>query len=218
MRRAPQPPHPDTLEAALDHYNDRFRRRYRLPPTSKAALQSLSEQPEWNERIEIARADGVADPTCALIARAVLSIVDRYTIGFVDGSGKISDFAFGPVDEALYRGHHVLLVNPLGGRNNWAAASRWFRQYGGEKARRTELAGLASEKRRDEAAIWDLLTRAKAEHGRAVILPPDEGFSGPRAAEVAFIYGVSPETLRSWKRTYRSELSGRKPGAPRKNR
>jgi hypothetical protein len=109
-------------------------------------------------------------------------------------------------------------VNPLGGRDNWRGVAKWVRKSGGDKARRMLLAGLASEERPDETANRELLRRAASEHGRAIVLPPDEGFSAARAAEVSFIYGVSAETLRAWKRRYRSELSGGKPGAPRKNR
>jgi transposase-like protein len=55
-------------------------------------------------------------------------------------------------------------------------------------------------------------------HHRAIVLPPDEGFSVERAAEVSYIYDVPVETLRAWKRRYRSKLGSGKRGAPRKNR
>ena len=118
-------------------------------------------------------------------------------------------------EEASYWSHHVVLVNPLGGRNNWSSVASWIRLQGGEKARRAELAGLASEDRPDEEANWQLLTDASATHGRAVILPPDEAFSQSRAAEVSYIYGVPVETLRAWKRKYRSELASRKRADPK---
>ncbi|HEY5436356.1 MAG TPA: hypothetical protein VIK13_14065, partial [Candidatus Limnocylindrales bacterium] len=77
---------------------------------------------------------------------------------------------------------------------------------------------LASEPRPDQAANLALLRRAARAHDRAIVLPPDEGFSAERAAEVSYIYCVPVETLRAWKRLYRSKLGSGKPGAPRKNR
>ena len=109
----------------------------------------------------------------------------------------------------------MLLVNPLGGRDNWTSISRWVRRYAGEQARRALLAGLASEDRPDEAANLKLLRDAAATHGRAIVLPPDEAFSSGRAAEVSYIYGVPVETLRSWKQRYRAELAAKKPGRRR---
>jgi transposase-like protein len=50
------------------------------------------------------------------------------------------------------------------------------------------------------------------------VLPPDEGFSAERAAEVSYIYGVPVETLRAWRIRHRSPLGAKRPGAPRKNR
>ncbi len=79
----------------------------------------------------------------------------------------------------------MLLVNPLGGVDNWVSMSRWFRRYAGTNARRTQLAGLASEERPDEAANLKLLWDAAATHRRAIALPPDEAFSAERAAEVS---------------------------------
>lgn len=96
--------------------------------------------------------------------------------------------------------------------------AKWVRKVGGDKARRALLAGLASEKRPDEADNDGLLRRAASQHGRAVALPPDEEFSKSRAAEVSFIYGVQTETLRAWQRKYRAPLRSGKAGAPRKNR
>ena len=216
-RRRPLAPHADTLDAALTHYNDSFRRRYRLPDITEEALQTLYGRPDWAGRIERARANGVVDAICALIAQTVLQGVTRYTIGSVDALGNVTNLAFGRVDDSSYRGH-VLLVNPLGGIDNWADASDSFRYHGSENARRVELAGLASEERPDTMANRELLASAVSEDRRAIVLPPDEGFSARRAAEVGFIFGVSAETLRSWNRTHRSEVSGHKPGAPRKNR
>jgi hypothetical protein len=203
---------------ALAHFNATFRHRYRLPATTVEALREVPELDDLLADARTIRANGVADASCALIARLVLSVADRYAIGFVDDSGMVSDFAFRPTHEAVYYGRHVLLVNPLGSKDNWEAASRWFREYAGEKGRKTELAGLASEERPDRDATLEMLTRAAAEHRHAIALPPDEGFSARRAAEVGYIYGVPVETLRDWRRTYRAALGGNKPGAPRKNR
>ena len=216
-RRPPLAPHADTLDAALTHYNDSFRRRYRLPDITDEALQTHYRRPDWAERVERARVEGVVDASCALIAQTVLHGVMRYTIGSVDALGNVTNLAFGRVDDSSDRGH-VLLVNPLGGIDNWADASDSFRYDGSEDARRVELAGLASEERPDTRANREILVGAVSEHRHAIVLPPDEGFSARRAAEVGFIFGVSVQTLRSWNRRYRSEVSGHRPGAPRKNR
>lgn len=151
-------------------------------------------------------------------ARIVLSIVPRYAVGFLDDTGKAVTFSPDERNDDAYRSHHVLLVNPLGGPDNWASVAHWVRRLGGDQARRAELAGLASEERPDQAANLRLLWEAASEHGRAVVLPPDEGFSATRAAEVSYIYDVPVETLRAWKQRHRSGLAAKKPGAPRKNR
>ena len=211
------PSHPDTLEAALPHYNDHFRHRYRLPRVTAAWLRR--DLPEIDRLIEEelpARQNGVADVSCAVIARIALSIVPRYAIGFVDGKGVISVDAPGEGDPRSYWSSHALLVNPLGGRDNWESVAGWIRRISGDRARRTQLAGLASERRPDDAANWELLTRSAAEDQHAIILPPDEAFSTERAAEVSYIYGVPIETLRAWKQRNRRDLAAGKPGAPRK--
>jgi hypothetical protein len=148
----------------------------------------------------------------------VLSIVPQYAIGLITADGSIHLLGPDEGDENSYRHGHVLLVNPLGGRDNWTAMSRWFRRYAGVNARRAQLAGLASEERPDEEENRRLLWEAAATHGRAIVLPPDEGFSAARAAEVSYIYGVPGETLRSWKKRHRSGLATGRPGAPPKNR
>jgi len=214
----PEAPHADELDIAVEHYNATVRHRYRLPATTAAQVrQAVGFDETWAD-IPTVRAGGVIDASCAIIAKAVLSIVPRYAIGMITADGSIYVLAPEEGDEESYRIGHVLLVNPLGGRNNWKATSRWVREHGGEKARRMLLAGLASEERPDEAANRDLLRAASAAHGRAIALPPDEAFSAERAEEVSYIYGVPVETLRAWKRRYRMDLAARKPGAPRKNR
>jgi len=67
-------------------------------------------------------------------------------------------------------------MNPLGGGNNWASVSRWVREDA-ENTRRAQLAGRASERRRDNELIDSLLRQAMADHGRAIVLPPDEAYS-----------------------------------------
>ena len=216
--RTRRAPHADTLEAALPHFNDAFRQRYRLPTVTIESLRQVPELDDELANLATVRADGVTDASCALIARVVLSLVPRYAIGVVDGSGRIRVDAPDRGDEAAYRGHHVLLVNPIGGPDNWSSVARWVREVAGNNARRAELAGLASERRPDQPANLALLKRAAATHGRAVVLPPDEGFSAERAAEVSYIYGVPVETLRAWKQRNRAARAGKRPGAPPKNR
>lgn len=219
MNRIPGAPHPDDLEEALQHFNAQFRHRYRLPAVTAAALRRDVENVDaLLADLRTARMDGVADASCALIARIVLSIVPRYAIGILTKSDHLTVQAPDEGDQESYVGGPVLLVNPLGGLDNWTSMSRWFRRYGGTNARRTYLAGLASEERPDEVANLALLTTAASSHRRAIVLPPDEAFSGERAAEVSYIYGVPVDTLRSWKQRHRSGLAARKPGAPRRNR
>jgi hypothetical protein len=217
MPRTSDPPHPDTLELAVPHFNRVFRFRYRLPPTTEALVRDAEGFAEAFEDLLAVRATGVEDASCAMIARVVLSIVPRYAIGFLDGNGQVTVDTPHQGDPSSYRSAHVILMNPLGGVNNWESVSRWVRQDA-EKTRRAELAGRASERRPDNEANDALLRQAAADHDRAVVLPPDEAYSATRAAEVSYIYGVSPETLRSWKQRYRHEVASGKPGAPRRNR
>ncbi len=216
--RTRRAPHADTLEAAVPHFNDYFRHRYRLPTVTIEFLRRVPGLDDELANLATIRAGGVIDASCALVARVVLSVVPRYAIGFVDGSGRVSVDAPGEGDETSYRGHHVLLVNPIGGFDNWSSVARWVREVAGNKGRRAELAGLAAERRPDQAANLALLRHAAAAHGRAIVLPPDEGFSVKRAAEVSYIYGVPVDTLRAWKQRNRAALAGKRPGAPRKNR
>ena len=218
MKPPPQAPHPDDLETAVQHFNTQFRHRYRLPAVSADALcRDVENLDDLLLDLATERADGVADASCALVARIVLSIVPRYAIGLLTKTGDLTVLGPDEGDKNAY-GDHVLLVNPLGGLDNWVSMSRWFRRYAGSDARRKLLAGLASEERPDEGANWRLLHEAAATHGRAIVLPPDEAFSADRAAEVRYIFGVPVETLRSWKKKHRSELAARRPGAPPKNR
>lgn len=217
MARPPRPPHADELDDAVEHFNESFRHRYRLPATTAEVLRGADGFDEAWANIPVVRAGGVVDASCAVIARGVLSGVPRYAVGLITAGGSVHVLAPDEGDKDSY-GNHVLLVNPLGGRDNWTAMARWFRQFGGTNARRTLLAGLASEERPDEAANHELLMRAASTHGRAIALPPDEAFSGARAAEVSYIYRVPVDTLRSWKQRYRSGLAAKKPGAPRTNR
>ncbi len=212
------PPHRDTLEAAVPHFNASFRYRYRLPSTTLEYLREVPGLKDEFDNLATIRANGVVDASCAVIARVVLSNVPRYAIGILDGSGRVAVLSPDDGNDDAYRSHHVLLVNPLGGPDNWGSIARWVRHQGGDKARRAELAGLASEQRPDQVANLELLRRAASENRRAIAIPPDEGFSTTRAAEVSCIYQVPVETLRAWKRRYRAPLSGGQLGAPRRNR
>jgi hypothetical protein len=219
MNRARRAPHADTLEAAVPHFNESFRVRYHLPSVTIQELRAVPGLDEDFADLATVRANGVRDASCALVAQVVLSIVPRYAIGYVDNSGKVTVQAPDGVNDEAYWESHVLLVNPLGGEDNWTSASRWFRTHGGKQARRSELAGLASEDRPDEAAELALVERARAVGYRGAIgLPPDEAFSAELAAEVSYIYDVPVETLRAWKQRNRAKLAARRPGAPRKNR
>jgi len=212
-------PHADDLETTLVHFNAQFRRRYRLPAVTAARLrQDVPDLDALLTDLGTVRADGVVDASCAVVAQLALSITPMYAIGMLTASEHLTVFTPDEGDPESYVGGHVLLVNPLGGRNNWASISAWFRTYGAINARRTQLAGLASEKRRDEAANLKLLQDAAATHRRAIALPPDEAFSAERAAEVSYIYQVPVETLRSWKQRNRRDLAAKKPGRPPGNR
>jgi hypothetical protein len=211
------PPHSDELDVALEHYNERFRHRYQLPELSPNVLIAMDGFAQAWADLGMIRAGGVIDASCAQLAKIALSVTPRYAIGLVDAQGSVR--AQAPLDGAQesYRSHQAILVNPLGGRDNWRDVSRWVKVNGSERQRRAMLAGLASEDRPDEDANNELLWDAAAQGRPAVLLPPDEAFSLERAAEVSFIYDVEIETLRAWKQKYRSELAAGKPGRP-KNR
>ncbi len=217
MVRPPQAPHSDSLAIAVRHFNAEFRHRYRLPSTSTEIQRAVGFQEVWAD-LGVVRAGGVADASCAVIARAVLSLTPRYAIGHFVAEGSVDVVGPDEGDPDSYRYGQMLLVNPIGGIDNWTAMSRWFRRYAGINARRTQLAGLASEERPDAAANRKLLRGTAASHRRAIVLPPDEAFSAERAAEVSYIYGVPVDTLRAWKQRHRSGLAARRPGAPPKNR
>jgi hypothetical protein len=207
-------PHGDDRSAALAHFNDTFRHRYSLPAlTAESLSESEALDEPWADIPQI-RANGVLDASCAVLARIALSVTPRYAIGFLDGADQAHVQSPMTGDDAAYRSHHVLMINPLGGVDNWKDVARWVHQIGGEKARRVELAGRASEERPDHEANARLL-RSKPDEMRAIVLPPDEAFSVALAAEVSFIYDVPVDTLRAWKLRYRRELASGKPGAPR---
>jgi hypothetical protein len=145
-------PHADTLEAALPHFNESFRQRYRLPSVTIQELRAAPGLDEDFADLATVHASGVRDASCALIAGVVLSIVPRYAIGYVDYRENVTVQAPYGVNDEAYWDSHVLLFNPLGGDDTWASASRWFHEHGGKKARRIELAGLSSEERPDEVA------------------------------------------------------------------
>lgn len=217
-RSRPLAPHPDDLVTAVAHFNASFRTRYRLPPTTLEAVREVQWLSEALGDLPAVRAGGVADASCALIARYVLSTLPRYGIGFLDASGKVVVLQPYTADDQVFRSHHVLLVNPLGGYENWSSVARWVRRVGGDQARRLELADLAVEWRPDEEANFALLNDAAPDHGHGIVLPPDEAFSSRRAAEVSYIYGIPVETLRAWKLKYLKDRAAKRPGRPSKNR
>ena len=58
-------------EEAIEHFNAAFRHRYRLPRVGIRHLQDANWlEDAWSD-IPAMRAQGMEDPSCALIARAV---------------------------------------------------------------------------------------------------------------------------------------------------
>jgi hypothetical protein len=215
MARTPSPPHGDTIVAALPHFNDRFRRPYGLPALTDPFLRTLGSDEDLFRDANAVRRSGVLDASCAIIARIALQLVPRYAAGLAHGERQVAVVDPDVRDDAPFLSGPVLLINPLGGLDNWRSLAKWFRSVE-ENRRRESLAGLASEIRRDYAVIDPLLRNGP--DGRAAVIPPSEAFSASRAAEVSFIYDIPVETLRAWKRRYRPERAARKPGAPRTNR
>lgn len=215
MARKPSPPHDDTVDAALPDFNGRFRHRYGLPQLTAPFLRTRGDDAELFRDVDVVRSGGVLDASCAIIARIALQLVPRYTAALVHGERQVAIVDPGVREGAPFLSGPALLINPLGGFDNWRSLAKWFRSAE-ETRRREALAGLASEIRRDYAVIDPLLRNSQ--DGRAVVIPPSEAFSASRAAEVSFIYDIPVETLRAWKRRYRPERAAGKPGAPRKNR
>lgn len=209
----PISPHDDVLEIALPHYNGAFRRRYRLPALQLEWLKGVDDlATAWNDGLSEAEASGLIDASCATLSRIALRITPRFAIGFLDGDGRVH-VQFPQVgDDSAYRSHNVVLVNPIGGDDNWSQVTRWVRQQS-KKQRSASLAGLASERRPDYQEI-DRMLRGHGDE-RAHALPPDEAFSASLAAEVQFIFEVPIETLRDWKHTLRRDRAAGKPGRPR---
>ena len=186
MSVPPDRAHSDNLDSAVEHFNASFRLRYRLEPVTVALISAIADL-DWEAfDFDLVRADGVDDASCALIAKIAIAHTPRYGIGLLTASGDVTVLLPHSDDTTAYAGHVLLVI--LGGVNNWAAASRWMREVSSAKARRTELGGLASEHRPDEEANWALLRAAAAAGRPAIALPPDEGFSARRAAEVSFIF------------------------------
>jgi hypothetical protein len=79
--RSPKAPHSDELRVAVEHFNAEFRHRYRLPSTSLANIQQAIGFEEVWAGIQAIRAEGVADASCAVIAKGVLSIVPSMRLG-----------------------------------------------------------------------------------------------------------------------------------------
>jgi hypothetical protein len=213
LRNDPRHPHAETLEAALRHYNDEYRHRFSLPRLTLPFVEAAFPDAALFDDVDAVRAGGIDDASCAILARIAAKLPLRYAGGVITRNG-VSVVGPHVDDDEPYLRDMVLLANPLASADNWKGMSRWFRKHV-EARRRSLLAGLSSELRRDYAVI-DPLLRASPE--RAVIIPPSEAFSLKRAAEVAFIFEVEVETLRKWKRVFRPEQAARKPGAPRKNR
>jgi hypothetical protein len=205
--------HADTLAEALPHYNGEYRHRFWLPSLTLPFIAAAVPEAELFADLDAVKAGGIDDASCAIIARRAARLPARYASGVIARDGVS---VVGPhigEDEPYLRGM-VLLANPVGSRDNWLDMSRWFHKRV-EDERRSILAGMSSEVRRDYSVIDPLL---RASPNRAVIIPPSEAFSVKRATEVSFIFDVEVETLRKWKRTYRPERAAGKPGAPRKNR
>jgi hypothetical protein len=180
-------------------------------------LTSLAGSADLFADVKAVRAGGIADASCAVIARLAAAEVPRYAIGLVNAEGRVSVVDMGVKDEASFLAGQVLLTNPLGVRDNWSEASRWFRRHIGKNGHRAALAALSSEQRRDYVEI-DAALREHGPNAPAMVIPSSEVFSKERAAEVSYIFDVPSETLRAWKKRYRSERAGRKPGAPKQNR
>src|SRR5437016_13396162 len=104
-------PHDDDLAKSVDHFNGVFRFRYGLPPTSMEQIAAADGFDEAWTRLPLVRADGVLDPSCATVARAVLSLVPQYAIGFLDGFGAVTVQAPDRGEPSSYRSQTVLLFN-----------------------------------------------------------------------------------------------------------
>jgi hypothetical protein len=59
MKRAPRAPHSDTLEEALPHFNESFRKRYRLPSVTVQELRAVPGLEEDLAELATVRANGV---------------------------------------------------------------------------------------------------------------------------------------------------------------
>jgi hypothetical protein len=66
MKRTPRAPHPDTLEAAVPHFNESSRNRYRLPTVTIQDLRAVPGLDEDLAELATVRANGVRDASCAL--------------------------------------------------------------------------------------------------------------------------------------------------------
>ena len=90
MARLPKAPHFDELGDAIRHFNASFRHRYRLPEAIADEIRAAHGFAEAWADIPTVRAGGVADASCAVVARGVLSIMPRYAIGLIAADGSTS--------------------------------------------------------------------------------------------------------------------------------
>lgn len=177
--------HRGHLEAALDHYNAEFRRRYRLGP--------LRAVPDG---LELDAATGLTDPECAAIARWVVQHTPRFRWGTAESIGILTDDPEWRPDGEL-----VLIVDPRGGADNWRALSAFFRDLANE-SREVYVVSLATVEHPDRNAPLP------------GPIPLDEVLASEPLAEVAFIYEVSPDTIRRWRDRHRSDQKRRRRGRP----
>ena len=207
----PWEPHADRA-AAVRHFNGEFRHQYWLRAIGEDETDLVPESEEWDELV------GLPDAGCAFLARAVASKTPRYLVCGLDDLGRPIPDTPGVWHEdfPLRPGVVALVTNPFGaGDDDPVARARDLRHIA-DVQRRVVLAGAAAlELPLDGGTSETWLTHVPS-FGRDALAR--EYFRAPLDREVAFIYGVPVETLRAWKQRYRAPLSGRKPGAPRRNR
>lgn len=209
-------PHERSVVAARDHYNEVYRHRYRLRPLRPH--DQIAEPDDWSEfNLE----HGFEDPACALIARCVVAVTRRASIGtLVDG--RLAHHALrSHWHERATDGALVLVFNPAGGLDNLDDAIRRFKEFAKERVQRAVAETAVAEQPTDYARAvfvepdsWEAVFDG-TEAPPGVLLPPNEYLPSRLVHEAAYIFGVKDDTIRKWRAIHAGDRSkGR--GQPRK--
>jgi hypothetical protein len=188
-----RPRRQDERLAAIAHYNDTVADRYglrRLPILDYLEIDWTLE----NETL------GFPDGLACLVARHAQRTTASVTLGHVGHTGReVEELAFLPAADELSPSltgglGYAILFNPTGGLDVFDAAMAWIWEAV-RSQRESHVAGLTVRRIEDPEV---------PRTPRAVATSPREAMNEPMAEQVAYVFDVSGETLKRWRRARRS--------------